>query len=525
MTDAWDFIVIGGGHNGLSAACTIAAAGKSVLVLEQRPILGGLANSHSFLPEAPEHILSMGAMDDLFMSSTSLSSDLGLPAYGHRSVAPAAPYGWLGDDGETLLLFRDFDRTLGEVRRFSEQDARTYHDLRPTLDWLIDAQNAVMVRHPGKLPKAALTKHLLKLAPSKAIRRNLGRMFSNNLVDFAAETFRSDALRSLIVYWGSMIGPVDFDGGGYFCVGLAAVHRTPGLMRPVGGMGSLIRAFERQLLASGGEVRVNTRVARVLTGASGVEGVELDDGTQLRARNGVLASVPPQVAFTNLLEGVLDAATAAKVAMLPASANNVAFFKIDMALSGRVEFTQANRRRRAIDGFDVGSTSLMTGSFEDQIRQLHAMRHGDSLDDLPIYLSILSHHDPTLAPDGQDVLYICADVPAQTRDGWSTSKKWYSEAIMRVAGRHLTGLEHEIGRIETSPADFEALFGTPNGNYFHVDMTPLRYGMNRPAPGLGGYRTPAPGYYLAAAGSHPGGGVSGWAGRLAAQTALSDTAH
>jgi phytoene dehydrogenase-like protein len=519
----WDFIVVGGGHNGLSAACTIAAAGKSVVVLEQRPFLGGLANSHPFLPEAPEHILSMGAMDDLFMSSTSLSSDLGLPAYGHRSVAPEAPYGWLGEDGETLLLFRDFDRTLREVRRFSARDARTYAELRPNLDWLIDAQNAVMVRHPADLPKGALAKHLLKLAPSKSIRRHLGRMFSNNLVDFAAETFEGDALRSLIVYWGSMIGPVDFDGGGYFAVGMAAVHRQPGLMRPVGGMGALIRAFERRLLASGGEVRVNTRVARVLTGTSGAQGVELDDGTVLRARNGVLASVPPQIAFTTLLEdGVLDTATKAKVAMLPASANNVAFFKIDMALSGRVEFAEANRRRHAIDGFDVGSTSLMTGTFDDQVRQLHAMRYGDSLDDLPIYISILSHHDSTLAPAGQDVLYICADVAAQTRDGWATSKKWYSEAIMRVAGRHLTGLEYEIGRLETSPADFEAMFGTPNGNYFHVDMTPLRYGMNRPAPGPGGYRTPVQGYYLAAAGAHPGGGVSGWAGRLAAQTALGD---
>jgi phytoene dehydrogenase-like protein len=66
------------------------AAGTSVLVLEQRPILGGLANSHVFLPEVPGHILSIGAMDDLPMSSTSLSSDLGLPAYGHRSAAPAA---------------------------------------------------------------------------------------------------------------------------------------------------------------------------------------------------------------------------------------------------------------------------------------------------------------------------------------------------------------------------------------------------------------------------------------------------
>jgi phytoene dehydrogenase-like protein len=523
LTDVWDFIVVGGGHNGLSAACTIAAAGKSVLVLEQRPILGGLANSHAFVPEAPGHVLSIGAMDDLFMSSTSLSRDLGLAAYGHRSVAPAAPYGWLGDDGETLLLFRDFSRTLSEIRRFSAQDARTYYELRPTLDWLIDAQSAVMVCHPAELPKAALAKHLLKLAPSKAIRRNLGRMLSHNLVDFAAETFNSDALRSLIVYWGSMLGPVDFDGGGYFCVGLAAVHRRPGLVRPVGGMGSMIRAFERRLLASGGEVRVDTRVARILVGESGVEGVQTADGTQLCARSGVLASVPPQIALTTLLDdGVLDPGTAAKVAMLPASANNVAYFKIDMALSGRVEFSEANRRRKKIDRFDVGSTSLMTGTFDDQIRQLQAMRHGDSLDNLPVYLSILSHHDRTLAPEGQDVLYICADVPAQTRDGWCTSKKWYSEAIMRVAGRHLTGLEYEIGRVETSPADFESMFGTPNGNYFHVDMTPLRYGMNRPAPGLGGYRTPLRGYYLAAAGSHPGGGVSGWPGRLAAQTALSD---
>jgi phytoene dehydrogenase-like protein len=234
--------------------------------------------------------------------------------------------------------------------------------------------------------------------------------------------------------------------------------------------------------------------------------------------NGLSAACTLAEANASVL--VLDSATKAKVAVLPASDNNVAFFKIDMATSGRVEFGAANRARQMIDGFDVGSTALMTGTFDEQIRQLHAMRVGDSLEIPPVYMAVLSHHDRSLAPEGQDVVYICADVPAQTRAGWGTSKPWYSKAIMRAVGRHIDGLDTEIGRIETSPADFGTMYGTPNGSYFHVDMTPLRYGMNRPARGLGGYTTPVPRYYLAAAGAHPGGGVSGWAGRLAAQTAL-----
>jgi phytoene dehydrogenase-like protein len=91
---------------------------------------------------------------------------------------------------------------------------------------------------------------------------------------------------------------------------------------------------------------------------------------------------------------------------------------------------------------------------------------------------------------------------------------------MRSVQAHLDGFDSEIGRIETSPADFGEQYATPNGSYFHVDMTPLRLAMNRPARGLAGYRSPIDGYYHAGAGSHPGGGVSGWPGRLAAETAL-----
>src|SRR5215472_9747904 len=110
-SDAFDFVVVGGGHNGLSAACTLSASGASVLVLEARDHLGGLANSGPFLPEAPGHILSLGAMDDMFMSCTPFISELGLQRYGYSGAPVEAPYGWIGDDGSTLLLFADLDRT------------------------------------------------------------------------------------------------------------------------------------------------------------------------------------------------------------------------------------------------------------------------------------------------------------------------------------------------------------------------------------------------------------------------------
>jgi phytoene dehydrogenase-like protein len=521
MTTTHDFIIVGGGHNGLSAACTLAETGASVLLLEQRNHLGGLSNSGAFIPEAPHHVVSLGAMDDMFMSCTPFLDSLGLDRFGYRSVPVEAPYGWLGEDGSTLLLFHDFERTIAEIRRYSTKDARTYAELQPALSWIFEALTAVMPRHPAALPKKDLGKLLLKLAPSRAVRSRLGQIMSHNLVDLMADVFESDQMRSLGTYWGSMIGPIDHDGGGFYCVGFAAVHRKPGVRRPIGGMGAVMSALAAHARAHGADIRTGVSVERVLVSDDRASGVRLADGTELTARRGVLAAVPPQLAYGGLLaEGVLDSGTRAKVANLPASGNNAATFKVDIALSGRVGFTRAERERRKIDDFDVRKTALMTGTFADQIAQLHAIRRGESLEKPPVYIAVLTANDASLAPPDQDVLYLASNVPAFPRDSWDKAKPWYAEAIMRSVSGHLDGLDAEVGRIETSPGDLMTGFGTPNGSYFHVDMTPLRLAMNRPAPGLGGYRSPVAGYFHAGAGSHPGGGVSGWPGRLAAETAI-----
>lgn len=516
----WDYVVVGAGHNGLSAGCTLAQAGRSVLLVDQLDWVGGLSASLPWVSDAPDHLLSVGAMDDMLMAQTSLTEDLGLRRYGYEPIPLDAPYGWLGDDGETLLLFRDFERTLQDIRRFSPADARTYAEIRPTLDFIMDLAEKLVTHHPSDLSKRDLVRIALKLAPDRRSRKLLAQMLQTNVFEMISETFESDAMRGLWGYWTSMLGPADLDGTGVYLMGFHATHRKNGVLRPRGGMSGLMSAFRGLFEANGGQVRLGQRVEQILVEDNRAVGVRLADGTELRARRGVLTNCAPQVALGELLEpGVLDKRMSLKVSMLPSNEVNTAAFKIDVAVGGRVGYPLGESRRR--DGFDIRRTTLMTGTLEDQIAALHAMKRGTQISPMPVYMAVLSASDPTIAPDGQDVLYLHANVPAAPIGGWTAeTKDRYTADIIASANRYLSGLDAEIGRVVHTPQDFEDRFSTPRGNYFHVDMNPTRLGMNRPAKGLGGYRTPVDGLYLAGAGAHPGGTVNGWCGRLAAQTAL-----
>jgi phytoene dehydrogenase-like protein len=210
-----------------------------------------------------------------------------------------------------------------------------------------------------------------------------------------------------------------------------------------------------------------------------------------------------------------------KIKFIPANSLAVAPFKIDIANGGPLTYPKAQEKRKKRDDMDVRKTTFMTGTLEDHIIQHKACLRGEQVDFLPpMYFAIMSANDASIAPAGQDVLYVYANVPINPVGGWDACKEKYSKQIMASMNRFVGGLDKEIGRIEHTPKDFEDQFGAPNGAYFHVDMIPTRMLMNRPAPGLGGYKTPFKGLYLASAGSHPSGGVCGWAGRLAAETAM-----
>ena len=517
-TESFDYVVVGAGHNGLSAACTLGESGRSVVVVDQLPFIGGLSASRAWVPEAPEHLLSVGAMDDMLMAQTPLTEELGLKKHGYQPIPLEAPYGWINEDGDTLLLFHDFDRALGEIGYFSPKDAATYAEIRPTLDMIMDLVERLMVRYPS-FGKADLAKLAIKLLPDKKSRALLQKMLALSVFEMISDTFESDPMRGLWAYWTSMLGPADLEGTGAFLIGYHATHRKNGVLRPRGGMTGLMNAFAGKITCQGGQIRLGEGVQSILLSSGRAAGVRLTDGTVLRARRGVLASCAPQVTLSKLLpEGTLDRRLTNKVAMIPANGVNVAAFKIDFAVGGRVDYPKAAAKRR--DGFDVRRTTLMTGTLEEHYRHLLTTKRGEIVDSPPVYMAVLSASDPTIAPKGQDVLYLHSNVPADPVGGWEANKDHCTQTIVKSAERFLSGLDAEIGRIVHTPKDFEDRFATPKGCYFHVDMTPFRLGTNRPARELGGYATPVPGLYLAGAGSHPGGTVNGWCGRLAAQTAI-----
>jgi phytoene dehydrogenase-like protein len=521
VSTSWDYIVVGAGHNGLSAACTLAKANRSVLVVDQRPIIGGLAASHNYLESAPDHFLSLGAMDDALLAAGPITVELKLREHGYRPIALEAPYGWMNPDGDTLLLFKDFDRTVDEIRYFSANDARRYQELRATFDFLMGSLDKIGLKHPAEIGKRDIAGSLLKLASDKAMRRTLGRMLSTSVFEMISETFESEAMRGLWAFWSGMFAPATQPGGGIYLSGFANVHRI-GIYRPTGGMSGLMRAFESCLLQHGGNIRLNSRVDKILTRNNVAGGIRLTGGQELYAEQGILASCAPQIALGALLDnGVLEPTIKQKLDFIPANSIDISPFKIDMATKGRLGYPKAQSKRNRKDGFDLRKTTFMTGTLEQHIAQHQACLRGDNVDfPLPLYFSILSGADPSIAPEGGDVLYLYANVPYQPVGGWDNCKEAYSDHILASVEPFIGGLDTEIGRIETTPRDFVDQFSAPRGCYFHVDMLPTRMGINRPAPGLGGYRTPVNNLYLAGSGSHPNGGVSGLPGKLAAETAL-----
>ena len=522
IRQSWYYIVIGAGHNGLTAACTVARAGKSALVIDQRPIIGGLAASHNYLPEAPEHFLSLGAMDDALMAATGLAKEFRLRQHGYEDILLEHPYGWMNEDGDTLLLFRDFDRTVDEIARYSRRDAQTYRDIRNAIDLVMEMLAKLGARHPAQIGKLDIAQLLLKAIGDRRTRKLLPRMLTSGGFELIAETFESEAMRGLWAFWSSMFSPATVPGGGIGLAGFGNVQRD-GIFRPKGGMSGMMRGFEGFLQEHSGEIRLNAKVARIDVTDGRATGVTLTNGETLTAHKGVLANCAPQVALGELLpEADRSDLISDSLKHIPANSVAVAPFKIDMA-AGRLGYNRAQEKRNALDKADLRKTTFMTGTLEQHMQQHQACLRGEPVSfNTPLYFSILSGADPSIAPAEGDVLYIYVNVPLHPVNGWQKEKQAYSAQIMAEASRFIDGLDSEIGRIETCPEDFIQNFSAPNGSYFHVDLLPTRLGMNRPAPGLGGYQTPIKGLFLAGSGSHPNGGVCGLPGKLGAECALAN---
>lgn len=500
-----DVIVIGGGHNGLTAACYLARGGYSVTVLEGSASIGGMTEARALVPMAPKHLLNPGAIDVIW-GATPIGRDLNLEKFGLRIIDHNPAWAWLGPNGESILLVQDVERMIKEIERFSPQDARTYREYAEVTSKIQDIR--------GSSNKVATLLAAARGLSDRRVRRLVGSAAVTPAADLIESTFVSEPARGVFASMLSIYGSITVDGSGiFFLAATAALHRY-GVGRPEGGMQAVPDSLSRRLQAYGGCVRVNSPVAEILLTKGRVSGVRLANGEEISAK-AVVAAIPPQ-STARLLSGS-GVPNLAALEHAPANSVGLGSFVMVMALNGKLTLREHQRART--DSVDLRKPTLFFGTLDQVLAAESAARAGHVVQNPPWAGSILSAADPTIAPDGQDNLYLYAPAPVKPITGWDEAQPIAENELIMAAEKVMPGItELDIGRWVQTPEGLERRLGAKNGCIFHVDMTSFtRLGPLRPARGWGKHVTEVPGLALSGAGTQPGGGVTGIPGKMAAQ--------
>lgn len=519
MSNSYDAVIIGGGHNGLVAGCYLAKAGLRPIVLEARGAVGGMAGSEALIADAPEHQINYCALDMVFLQASGVAVELELAKFGYKEIHVDPPNIFVHDDGEASLCFwRDPVKTAAEIARYSRSDADNFLELMQTLVAAIDVGVPLISANPmrpGIRPMIKAGRAAL------AARRNLIKLASVMTVSAAQvidENFQHPVVRDA---FGAQIGiatPIDVDGGGLGML-LFPFFQRFGDRRPVGGMQALPNALSAAFRSAGGTIRTSAVVEEILITGGRATGVRLQGGEEIMGTRGVIATCDPRTAMGSLLpDDALEPAMKARVKHIPGSTDG--YLKVDMALSGRLTVKEFLRR----DGVDPRIPSIYFGGYDQSIRAFKESRAGRIPADFNLQTSIPTAAEPSQAPAGQDTFFMWAHpMPLKPEGSWEAVADEAAKLIVARASSVYDGIEElEIGRYVKTPDILAKQMRVHEGCIYHVDFSPFRMGPLRPAPGLAGYRSPIDGLFLGGAGSPPMGAVSGIPGRNSAKELMRD---
>ncbi|MGQ0587241.1 MAG: phytoene desaturase family protein [Gammaproteobacteria bacterium] len=533
-----DVIIIGAGHNGLVAAGYLARAGKKVLVLERRGVVGGAAVTGELAPGY--RISTASYLMSLLLPE--VERDLELRQHGYK-VLPRNPSSFTPfEDGRSLLMGPEMELNQREIARFSARDAEAYPRYEALLNRIADCLEPTMMETPADLlplPKDWRSRGFLDWLRQLGRGHKLYKAFAR-LGDDAPEAmevlvgaarpildrwFESDALKATLAT-DAIIGtfqPISAPGTGY--VLLHHVMGSAGGARGVwgyveGGMGALTQAMAKSAVAAGVEIRTGCAVAAIEVAGGRASGVRLASGEVLPAR-AVASNADANVTFQKLLDpSHLPARFRDAVARIDYAS---ASMKVNFAVSELPNFT--SRPGNAEPGPQHVGTIHIGATLDDLERAYDDAKYGRPSAKPVIEMTIPSVLDTTLAPKGHHMVGLFVQyAPYRLAAGnWDSLKDKFADRCIAEIGRVAPNFPKSILHREViSPVDLERTFGLTGGNIFQGAMGLHQLFSLRPVPGWSDYRTPLKGLYLCGAAAHPGGGVMGAAGRNASREILRD---
>jgi phytoene dehydrogenase-like protein len=500
MTDKYDAIVVGAGHNGLVCSALLAKAGKRVLVLEANQQVGGAAITREFTDgysvSACAHLLYQlqpEVRKELKISTRLASEDM-------TTIA-------LAEDGNHLRL------KTNSLEGASDEDAEQYRAFR-------------MRRYFNKTPPRLGTrdfKDLMTLGQLGLDVRMLGkaemeaflRLIFMNIHDEVTERFDNPLLKgaiSLDAVLGTHLGPRSPNTMMTYLYRMAGDHGRTGV--PAGGMGSVSNELAQAARAAGVTIRTGMPVKRIIIENGRATGVETESGDRFDSLM-VISNADPKTTLMKLV-GAQHAETgfARRVSHLRAKGNAA---KLHLALDGLPAIEGLSRR-------DFAERLVIAPDEHYVERAFNPAKYGESSPNPVIELTFPSFRDETLAPTGKHVMSAVVQyAPYELKGGWDEeARAAFMKAIIDTLSKYMPDIEQRITASELlTPVDIESEFHMTGGHWHHAELSLDQFLFVRPVNGAAQYKLPIDGVYLCGAGAHPGGGVSGAAGRNAARTILS----
>jgi phytoene dehydrogenase-like protein len=532
LAQRYDAVIIGGGHNGLVSAAYLARAGMKTLVLEQRHVLGGAAVTEEIFPGFRFSVFSYVVS----LLRPEIIRELQLPRHGLDILPLDGTFtplregdGPASGGGDYLWRVNDHGRTIRELRRWSKTDAEAYEEygqlmvemarfIKPILS--ITPPDLTSLDPRPLLPLAGLARTFQQLPErQQAVFVQLMTMSAS---DFLDQWFETDPLKATMSASG-IIGTyqgVRSPGTAYVLLHhymgeIDGAFRAWGI--PKGGTGGVSNSIASAARALGAEIRTEAPVARILVRNGRATGVGLESGEEIEA-NDVLSSVDSRRTFLGLVEpGTLDAGFEEEVRRFKFRGSSG---KVNLAVDRLPEFTSLLGEGEHLRGAISFSPSV------DEMEQAYDDAKYNRFSRKPyIDMIIPTLVDPSMAPPGKHVISCFVQYAPYTLapelGTWDDQREAFGDAVIdRIAEFAPNIRDIILHRNVQTPLDIERTTGLSEGNIFQGELSLEQLFFNRPVPGYARFRTPIRDLWLCGSATHPGGGIMGANGRIAAMELL-----